>query len=161
MIDMDMCDFVTLSDHLTIQGIRRGGNIAKMPHSISSPDFLEQEFSALGEMQQRCGPCHPDVARIFISIGLYYHHMLADHTSAIQSYRQALEIFENERDKFQVGVTLTDIGNAFEQLGNIDEAYRCYSKALNELEDNSPRYQATERCLKRVSKWKIQSNTIH
>ena len=136
---------------------------------------MQKQQHLLEECKHNLGDFHPQVADVLTSIGLFHHHITGSQEHALRSYRLAMEVYQHNRDErreyqdgykseyttdVKMGITLTDIGNAYESMENYVEATENYEKALeiyryHGMEEDHPRALATSRCLYRSNRFVI------
>src|SRR5262249_30262127 len=89
---------------------------------------LERALAA----QQECGDVF-GAADTWDSLG-YAHHRLGDHAQAEHCYKQALTLFESTGDTYQMGLTLTHVGDVLRDGGDVPAARDAWRQALELLE---------------------------
>ena len=130
--------------------------VAEETKSLQNPLVVEFE-DELVHRRATLGPYHQDVAETLNALGLVLNHMVCDPESALRCHREALRILQMhtyfQSVKFDMAVTMTDIGDAQRKMNCYEEAAASYSEAITAFGasargQNHPRAMST---LKKLS----------
>ena len=97
------------------------------------------------------------LAETWNSLGLIRLHMQKDAPSAKDCHVEALQIFERNRQRMDMAITLIDLGYCYERLNQQEDALRQYQHALTVLEEervskDHPRMMAVQRAISRITR---------
>mmetsp|Transcript_5195 Transcript_5195/g.10856 ORF Transcript_5195/g.10856 Transcript_5195/m.10856 type:complete len:168 (-) Transcript_5195:21-524(-) len=107
---------------------------AKQPKTSLYNQLAEQYEQELVERRTTRGPYDTSVAETLNALGLVYHHMSCDLEKALIIYGEALRILKMhtcfQSGLFDAAVTMSDIGDVHQKMGNFKEAEKLYLEAL-------------------------------
>jgi len=116
---------------------------------LDEPKILADNYQSLGMMHHKSSK--PDSAKIYFDKALPIYRQIGDtlkegrtlgligdlyltqglYEKALQQYDLALQLAENSQDVFEIANHISDIGNAYLQLGQLEAAARAFYRSLS------------------------------